>query len=111
VSKGNGTALPTGAGRVIALVQRSAPDPTRPRLADEWETQLAEVEARSAGCYASMEDLSDRLDQFIQDLSDGVVVEEINEEEDDSLVFHIGAAQFVLPVTGLKAAGNGSIKR
>jgi hypothetical protein len=55
------SSLPEGAARIMKLVERSAPNPDRPRLAHEWERQLAEVDVRSAACYASMEDLSDQL--------------------------------------------------
>jgi len=108
--------LPEGAGRVMALVERSAPDPDRPRLSDEWERQLAEVDVKSAACYASMEDLSDQLDRLAADLGggavdDGVVVEQADDQ--DSLVFHV--EEFNRNVEPILAAasrrGNGSLKR
>lgn len=46
----------------MTLVARSAPSPTRPRLADHHEEVLHETDAARAACYASMEDLSDRCE-------------------------------------------------
>lgn len=45
--------------RVIA--ERSAPDPNRPRLADEHERRLEDVERRSAACYAEAEELAHQM--------------------------------------------------
>jgi hypothetical protein len=101
--------LPDGAGRVIALVERSAPNPDRPRLPEEWERQLVEIDAKSAACYASMEDLSDQLDRLAHEMDDGVVVEEASEE--DSLVVHIKETAAETQIAALGAGGNGSLKR
>jgi hypothetical protein len=105
-------ALPEGASRVLALVERSAPDPDRPRLAEEWERQLADIDAKSAACYASMEDLSDRLDRVAAEIDDGVIVEDA--DEGDSLVVHVKEVEKntqVAPTLAAMAAGNGSPKR
>lgn len=47
--------------RIRALVERSAPDPERPRLNPEHEAAFEQVDRASAACYASAEDLSFRL--------------------------------------------------
>lgn len=103
--------LPEGAGRVMALVERSAPDPDRPRLSDEWERQLADIDAKSAACYASMEDLSDQLDRVARELDDGVVVEQA--ADDDSLAVRVEEVhRDMTPLAAaLASSGNGSLKR
>lgn len=47
--------------RIRALVERSTPDPRRPRLSVEHEEAFARVDRDSAACYASAEDLSHKL--------------------------------------------------
>ena len=47
--------------RIRVLVERSAPDPMRPRLSDEIELAFADVDRASAACYASAEDLAQRF--------------------------------------------------
>lgn len=88
--------LPQGALRIAALVERSAPAIDRPRLPDEWEHQLAPVDALSAACYASMEDLSDQLGALataIEQEPDPFVVEGLEgvDREEDSLVINLDA--------------------
>jgi hypothetical protein len=111
--KGNGELPASDAARVLALVERSAPDPERPRLGEEWEVMLADIDAKSAACYASMEDLSDRLDRLAVAIreEDGVVIDDVREE--DSLVVHLDEVKGRLPETAIAAApaGNGSVKR
>ena len=81
--------LPTGSQRIMAIVKRSAPRKDRPRISAEFEDQLAAVDAESAACYASMEDLSDKIEQVVDRIeSDGVVMESMD-EDDDSVVTHI----------------------
>lgn len=48
--------------RTRQLVKRSAPNPYRPRLSDEEEIALAEIDRNAAACYAAIEDSTDRLD-------------------------------------------------
>lgn len=95
----------------MALVERSAPDPDRPRLSEEWERQLAAVDAKSAACYASMEDLSDQLDRLAHELDDGVVVEQA--ADDDSLAVRVEEVHrdMVALPAAIASAGNGSVKR
>ncbi len=47
--------------RIFLLVERSAPDPDRPRMESETERAFACVDRESAACYASCEDLSHQL--------------------------------------------------
>lgn len=81
--------LPQDSQRIMSLVRRSIPK-RRPRLPEEYEEQLREVSAESAACYASMEDLADRLDDLVDQIesdADGVVFQEM--AEDDSTVMDI----------------------
>lgn len=87
--EGNG-ALPSGSARLMALVERSQPSQDRPRISEEFERQLRPVHAKSAACYASMEDLSDQIEQLARriDSDEGVVVDEMDEDA-NSVVNHI----------------------
>jgi hypothetical protein len=84
----NGT-LPIGSERIMQLVEQSQPSQTRPKLPAEYEDLLQPIHAMSAACYASMEDLSDRIDRLAHKITDadGVVLEDMDDE--DSIVNHI----------------------
>ena len=56
----NGTRLST-VKLVTTLVERSAPDPHRPRCAPDREARLAHIEQASAACYAQSEFLATRM--------------------------------------------------
>ena len=80
--------LPNGLSRTRELVRRSAPKRDRPRLPEEYENQLHDIDREMAATYASMEDLEDRLDRCIDNLDDeGVVMRAIS--QDDSLAVQI----------------------
>jgi hypothetical protein len=83
---------------LVAITERSAPDPNRPKMDDETEKRLHRIEAESAACYADMEDATTRFLMLAQALEevDGVP-DEIDEET--SVVNHIDAL-----TTQLKAA-------
>jgi hypothetical protein len=79
--------LPDGAERLRELVKRSSPR-RRPRLPDEYEDRLLEVDREMAATYASMEDLSDRLEHCIESLDEqSPVVRHIS--HDDSLAVYV----------------------
>ena len=84
--------LPTGSRRVAALVENSVPNGKRPRISTEFEVQLGDTDRKLAGCYASMEDLEDRLDALAERLdsaeSDGVVIA-TDAQDDISIVRHV----------------------
>lgn len=62
MSRGEFARLPTDAiTRLGALVERSAPDPARPRLPEDQERALDEVERKSARCYSEAEELTYQL--------------------------------------------------
>ena len=61
----NGTRLST-AELVTVLVERSAPDPHRPRCPPECEKRLARIELESAACYAQSELLTSRMRRLAQ---------------------------------------------
>ena len=72
-------------------VSRSWPSLTRPRLSTASENRLAEVERRSAACYAGMEALTKKLDNVRRDIesepeSTNGVPSPVEAWEDDSLV-------------------------
>lgn len=83
--------LPTEpAPRALALVERSRPNPERPRLADpELEAKMTAMEQARAIEYAAQEDALDRLERAveeIEDSQDGTVLVEL--ADDDSIVHH-----------------------
>ena len=55
--------------RIKILVERSAPDPDRPRLPEEVEHQLTEVESKSAACYADNENRVASLHKFAREIN------------------------------------------
>jgi hypothetical protein len=57
--------------RIKTLVEHSAPSRTRPRLNDERELALEEVERVTAGCYAQMEDMKERVRRAREDILRG----------------------------------------
>lgn len=83
--------------RIMKLVERSASNRSRPVLPPEYEDQLRPVHAGSAACYASMEDLGDRLERFASQIDEtpvevtlseaGIVTAEIG--DDISVVNHM----------------------
>ncbi len=79
---------PRGHRRVAALIKRSQPNRSRPRMPTEYEDALRESDEELATCYAAMEDLGASLDDLIVELDgDGVVLEPF--DDDDSAVTHI----------------------
>ncbi len=56
---------------VLQLVELSAPSTTRPRLTEERELELAQIERRTAGCYAQMENLTYKIGKLVADLEKG----------------------------------------
>ena len=53
------------------IVARSAPNLSRPRMSAELEARCRSVDARSAACYANLEDLSEQLGEVARELRDG----------------------------------------
>ena len=56
--------------RIQALVERSAPNPDRPRLSETTEKKFEPVDRKTAACYASMEDMTDQLRRLAKQLED-----------------------------------------
>ena len=67
--------------RLAAIVENSRPNPTRPRLSEERELRLADVEARSAACYASIEELTYSIQRLVKDIEKGPPTNERGERE------------------------------
>jgi len=102
----NGKRLST-AELVTTLVERSAPDPHRPRCAPDREERLAHIEQESAVCYAQSEMLAIRMRHLAQDIDNwddenaesdenaacglpcGDGIPEEYDGDDDSVVVHI----------------------
>lgn len=62
--------LPEGVARAAELVKRSQPKADRPKLPQEFENKLREVDAQMAETYASMEDITDRIERCVSRLSE-----------------------------------------
>lgn len=58
-------------GRLRLHVEHSSPNPDRPRLPDQVERLLAEVERRTAACYASMEELTFQVGKLVAEFQKG----------------------------------------
>ena len=88
--------------RLVAITERSAPDPKRPRMEDDVERRLLRIEAESAACYADIEDAAARFTAFAEYLDEVEgVPEEIEHEQ--SVVQHISELSVHLQ------AGNGKL--
>ena len=76
-----------------AAVMRSMPNPKRPRLSVEAEEKFADIERRTAACYAESENLTAQLNQMAQMIDDSIVEDAIPEVtpsfDDISTVNHI----------------------
>jgi hypothetical protein len=55
--------------RIKILVERSAPNPERPRLPEDIELQLQEIETKSAACYADNENRVARLRKLSREIN------------------------------------------
>lgn len=55
--------------RIKVLIERSAPDPDRPRLSETVERALAEVETKSAAAYADNENRVARQRRFNREVT------------------------------------------
>lgn len=84
--------------QVRQAVQNSLPSLTRPRLSTESERRLAEVDQKSALCYADAEALTERALDLASRLKaaaqvshddDSAIPVEFNSLEDTSAVHHI----------------------
>jgi hypothetical protein len=82
---------------VSSTVYKSSPNLKRPRLSTDSENRLAEVERKSAACYAGMETMTAQLNQLAADIDSepcGRAASESGEgpeswDEDDSLVHSV----------------------
>ena len=75
---------------VLAAVERSLPDPNRPRMSDRVEARLGKSDRKSALAYAEAELATERLDALV---SDGIPDEELM--GDTTLVTLIGELRAV----------------
>ena len=72
----------------MAAVERSLPNPNRPRLSTEVEAELEPLERKAALVYAEAELAVERLRAVIDEVtSDAIPIEEL--EGDTSVVTHI----------------------
>jgi len=64
--------LPSGAMRLISLVEKSLnemPPPVEVSLPPEVIHKLRSIDVQLAACYASMDDLGDRLEQITDEIN------------------------------------------
>lgn len=54
--------------RILALVERSAPNEDRPHLSPDMEHRVAPVERKTAVCYAQTEEATFRLNRLAKRL-------------------------------------------
>lgn len=74
----------------MALIKKSAPSGDRPRVSEEHERRLREADKINAACYASMEDLTDRLARArVAVETDDAVPDEIMWDDEVSTVQHV----------------------
>jgi hypothetical protein len=77
------------------LIERSAPDPTRPLLSAEREKRLAAVEQKSAACYAQTELLTIKMQRLATDIEafdkniDRANIPKLIEQSNDSVALHL----------------------
>lgn len=76
------------------IVQRSLPNPKRPRLSTETEAKLVAVDQRDAVCYAHAEELTAKLYALADEIKAGNAVPiPVDAWEDTSTVQHIVEAR------------------
>jgi len=75
------------------IITKAQPNLQRPRLHPESERRLAEIEQRSARCYADAEELAEGLDAFAKEVE---AAPEIVDFEEPSVVRHIEQLQRIL---------------
>lgn len=62
--------LPNGPMRIVSLVERAITDMPPPLdLPEEIVGRLREIDIQLQACYASMEDLNERLDTFTAEMT------------------------------------------
>lgn len=54
---------------ITAAVAKSAPNPDRPRISEEYERKLHDSDRARAACYAEMEEITEMLKDVADDLS------------------------------------------
>ncbi len=74
---------------VMHAVVQSAPSATRPRMSPSSEAKLADVETRSAACYADAESTTARLLELADSIDAECVPEATPKWDDESSVHHI----------------------
>lgn len=77
---------------LTSVVERSRPSKQRPRMAEDVEARLEEVERKSAACYAELEMNSFALSKLAKEIEDSDGVPDPIEES-DSAVVHIEELQ------------------
>lgn len=73
-------------------VAKSAPNPDRPRLSEEFEKRLHDTDRERAACYAQIEDVSEQAKKVADELSSDpecAVPIEVEADEETSLVIAI----------------------
>lgn len=82
-------------GEIAAAVIKSAPNPDRPRLAEDYERQLYDSDRARASCYAAMETVTQRMKELADELAvepdDEALPIEAEPWDDDSLVSSVEA--------------------
>lgn len=77
---------------LMETIRKSLPNAERPRLATESEQKFAELETRSAECYASLEIVTHDLQKLAAQLDEEAAIPEETDACDDvSTVNHIEA--------------------
>ena len=88
--------LPDEPVRTAVLVAASSPKLHRPRMRTELEDMMHNNDRERAACYASMEDLSDRMVGLADQIDSGPVSIDFDSADDwteDSLVVSIAVAR------------------
>jgi len=75
------------------IITKAQPNLERPRLRPESERRLAEIEQRSARCYADAEELAEELDAFAKEVE---AAPEIINFDEPSAVHHIEHLQRIV---------------
>ncbi len=73
------------------IVDKSAPNPDRPRLPEEMEAQLHAIDKQSAAVYAELEAVVSQLDELIIQIEHNTVPVAVS--DNDSTLYHVENVQ------------------
>lgn len=79
--------------RLTDLVEKSMPNPHRPRLPDDLEARLLDIDRKSAACYAQLEAVAGELEELELNIEHAAIPLPVPPDSDLSTMNHIDDAR------------------